>query len=721
MTFFIPSSSASVRQRIGVIAALVALLGALLTVGGGVASASADTTGSISGTVQGAGSSDTALSGAYVFLYTTGQQWVSSTTTDDGGNFSFTGLAVGSYTLDFQAPDGANFAEQWWNGESNGFAADYFSLSDGQSLTGMNVVLAVGSTLSGSVSGVGSPNAPIPNGFAELYPTNGGAAAFASTDSQGNFTIQGIGAGTYSLEFSPPFNSTTYVPQWWQNQSEQANAQTITIGAGQTLTGYNAVLPFGASISGTVVGADTSAGLAGASVQAIQSGGPTGFATVAADGSYTLEGLVPGSYTIEFSPAYNTNFLAQYWNDKPTAATADTITVAGGEALTGINATLAVGGTVSGTVTTIETPETGLENATAYAVDSTDTYVQGVATDADGNYSIVGLSPGTYRIQFQPPYGDSHATQYWNQATTFDKATPIIVGANTAATGINATLRQGATISGTVTEADDPSTPIPNADVEAETPSGTYVADAYADDSGNYTMTDLPAGTFVVEFTGSLDVAYTSSFWQNASKLSAATRIKLTAGSAITGIDGTVARAYLTPRHPTISGSAKVGGTLTAKPGKWKPSGTTFTYQWNRDGSAISGATNSTYAPVNADAGQVLTVSVTGDYFNYDDVTVTSGVTKVVTGGTLTTVVPEITGTPIRGSQLTAVLGTWGPGTVALTFRWNRDGTKISGATGSTYTVTKADAGKQITVTVTGSETGFTTASQSSVPMGPAS
>lgn len=720
MTVINPSSRTSGRKRIGALTAAIALLAALLAFGGGVGSASADGTGSISGTVQVAGSPNSGLANAYVFVYSAGLQWAASTSTDASGNFSFTGLAAGSYTVNVQPPDGANYVQQWWNGKGSALLADYFPLADGQARTDVNFVLAVGSTLSGSVSGAGSPNVPLQHGSVWAFRPDGQGQGFASTDSQGNFTISGLGAGQYTLQFSPPLDATAYLPQWWQNQSEQQNAQTITVGAAQTLTGYNAVLQLGASISGSVIGADTSAALPGSSVQALSSDGPSGFATVGADGSYKINQLVPGTYTVQFNPAQNTNYLTQYWNNQPTEAKAVPVTVAAGGALGGIDATLAVGGTVSGSVTTIEAPGVGLAGAAAYAVDSGNNYVLGSTTDADGNYSIVGLAPGAYRIQFQPPYGDSHASQFWKHATTFDKGTPITVGANTAATGINATLTQGSTISGTVTDAST-SLPIDTPAVEVETPSGTYVAEGFGDSSGNYTVNNLPVGTFVVKFEGTLDVAYTPSWWKNATKISAATRIKVTAGSAITGIDGAVARAYLAPGHPAISGSAKVGSTLTAKPGKWKPSGTTFTYQWNRDGSAIAGATNATYIPVNADAGHSLTVSVTGDYFNYDERTVTSAATKAVTGGILTSAVPQITGTPTRGSVLTAVAGTWGPGDVTLTYRWSRGGSKISGATSSTYVVTKADAGKRLTVTVTGTKTDFTSASLTSAATAPAS
>jgi hypothetical protein len=62
---------------------------------------------------------------------------------------------------------------------------------------------------------------------------------------------------------------------------------------------------------------------------------------------------------------------------------------------------------------------------------------------------------------------------------------------------------------------------------------------------------------------------------------------------------------------PTISGAAQVGQTLTATNGTWTNSPASFADQWNRAGTPIGGATASTYAPVPADVGNTLTISVT--------------------------------------------------------------------------------------------------------------
>ncbi|MCY4132957.1 MAG: hypothetical protein OXF39_09995 [Nitrospira sp.] len=64
--------------------------------------------------------------------------------------------------------------------------------------------------------------------------------------------------------------------------------------------------------------------------------------------------------------------------------------------------------------------------------------------------------------------------------------------------------------------------------------------------------------------------------------------------------------------RPTITGTATQGQTLTANTGGISdPDGLgTFSYQWKRSGTNISGATSSTYTLVQADVGETITVTV---------------------------------------------------------------------------------------------------------------
>ena len=76
------------------------------------------------------------------------------------------------------------------------------------------------------------------------------------------------------------------------------------------------------------------------------------------------------------------------------------------------------------------------------------------------------------------------------------------------------------------------------------------------------------------------------------------------------------------------------------------------------------------------------------------------------TGWPTNTALPAITGTPTVGQVLTASNGTWtGTPTPTYTRQWLRNGTVISGATGTTYTLVEADEGATIRVRVTGTNT----------------
>jgi hypothetical protein len=87
---------------------------------------------------------------------------------------------------------------------------------------------------------------------------------------------------------------------------------------------------------------------------------------------------------------------------------------------------------------------------------------------------------------------------------------------------------------------------------------------------------------------------------------------------------------------PTITGDAKIGSTLAAKPGNWTPLGLQISYQWLRDGKPIAGATSAQYWLTGADAGHELSVQAIGTLGDFMLVSVSS---KGVT-------IPEETATP---------------------------------------------------------------------------
>jgi hypothetical protein len=128
-----------------------------------------------------------------------------------------------------------------------------------------------------------------------------------------------------------------------------------------------------------------------------------------------------------------------------------------------------------------------------------------------------------------------------------------------------------------------------------------------------------------------------------------------------------------------------------------------FTYQWNRAGTAVGGATASTYVPVAADVGNTLTVSVVATNSSGASSPATSAATSAVAAAgsvPVNTVLPTIAGTAQVGQTLTATNGTWANSPTSFTYQWNRAGTAIGGATASTYVPVAADVGNTLTVAV---------------------
>lgn len=174
---------------------------------------------------------------------------------------------------------------------------------------------------------------------------------------------------------------------------------------------------------------------------------------------------------------------------------------------------------------------------------------------------------------------------------------------------------------------------------------------------------------------------------------------------------------------PVASGTGQVGQTLSTTNGSWQGVATiTFTYQWRRDASDISGATSSTYTLVADDYATdidcVVTATNSLGSANQDsnDIANIAGSVPVISG------VPTISGLAKVGETLTATAASvTGTPTPTDTFQWQRSDNgstgwaNVSGATNTTYTAVSADEGKFLRVVQTSTnEAGSDTANSAS-------
>ena len=108
-------------------------------------------------------------------------------------------------------------------------------------------------------------------------------------------------------------------------------------------------------------------------------------------------------------------------------------------------------------------------------------------------------------------------------------------------------------------------------------------------------------------------------------------RAGYTTASKTSAAKAVVAGTFANTVAPKISGTAKVGYTLTAVKGSWSPTPTAYAYQWYRNGSAISGARAARYKPSTLDVGKRLSVKVTASRSGYTSNGRLSPATRTVT------------------------------------------------------------------------------------------
>jgi hypothetical protein len=217
-----------------------------------------------------------------------------------------------------------------------------------------------------------------------------------------------------------------------------------------------------------------------------------------------------------------------------------------------------------------------------------------------------------------------------------------------------------------------------------------------ADDSGfiptvgnTFLILSSPAGTPIGTFTleGSGKGSYAATYDAQGVTLT----VRLTPGNTVA---------------PAITGTPRVGQTLSCSNGTWSANPTAFAYQWNRNGSPIAKAADRTYVVAAADLGYSLTCTVTASNAHGPGDPATSSPVLVPLpapppGAPASTSAPVVFGTPTPGNVLSCSNGTWSGGPTGFKYQWARNGSSIAGATHATYKVRIADEGSWLTCTVT--------------------
>jgi|GEM_PF-2540223 len=274
--------------------------------------------------------------------------------------------------------------------------------------------------------------------------------------------------------------------------------------------------------------------------------------------------------------------------------------------------------------------------------------------------------------------GAAGATRY----STFDNLylTTGLALSNTTAPAITGT----ATVSNVLTVSNGSWSATPDSYLYQWYRDGIAIAGATA---STYTYTSNDSGTALTAYVQAVKAEYATGGATSNSVASAPSALSNTAA-------------------PTITGTTTLGSVLTATNGTWSATPDSYTYQWNRSGAAISGATSQTYTIVSADVGAPVTVTVTAIKATYTNGTATSASVTPTGTSFSNSALPVISGTQTTGQTLTVSNGTWSQTPDSYAYQWNRDGAAIAGATAQTYVLQTYDQGLPITAVVTATKSG---------------
>ncbi len=153
----------------------------------------------------------------------------------------------------------------------------------------------------------------------------------------------------------------------------------------------------------------------------------------------------------------------------------------------------------------------------------------------------------------------------------------------------------------------------------------------------------------------------------------------------------------------TISGSAVEDAQLTASNTLGDNDGLgAISYQWQRDGVDVDGATGETYTLGQEDVGAVITVvaSYTDGSANAESVISSASAPVANVNDAPTGTILSTSGATAPGDVLTASNGLFDEDGISdvISFQWMRNSTAIAGATDASYTLVAEDVGEVITV-----------------------
>ena len=460
---------------------------------------------------------------------------VATTTTDADGNYSFTRLPVGDYTVKVTKAGAIANLDQTEDPDStkDNTSGTVTLNADNPVQENINFGYVKKHAISGNVyldqnRDKTKNTGDLPQGgvTVKLVDASGAVVATTTTDADGNYSFTGLGDGTYTVavDKTDPLASTEQTEDPSGNADSRSQAITFTRND-PDVTNVNFGYAEDYTVSGTVYyDKDRSEtlnngepGFDGVTVNLLDEAGATvATTTTKADGTYSFAKLPAGKYTVKVEPSDLLKKLEQTEDPDGTKDHTSGVVQVNHDnpSVTNVNFGYATNYTIKGTVyrdadrsESLEDGEKLYQGVTVDLLDASGNVVATTTTDAHGAYAFTNLEEGTYKVRVRQEGPIADLVQTEDPDATKDNASGDITLElnNPIKENVNFGYISDNSIAGTVYRDDNRSGALnpgekgyPEQTVQLLDKDGAVVATTKTDANGAYSFDNLPDGTYSV-------------------------------------------------------------------------------------------------------------------------------------------------------------------------------------------------------------------------------
>ena len=461
---------------------------------------------------------------------------VATTTTDADGNYSFTRLAAGDYTVKVtKAGAIADLTQTEDPDATKDSTSGTVTLNAGNPVQeNINFGYVKKHSISGTVYLDQNRDKTKDGGdiaqsgvTVKLVDGSGAVVATTTTDADGNYSFTGLNDGTYTVQVDKtgPLASTEQTEDPSGNGDSRSQAITFTR-SDPDVTNVNFGYAEDYTVSGTVYyDKDRSEtlnngepGFGGVTVNLLDEAGATvATTTTKADGTYSFAKLPAGKYTVKVEPSDLLKKLEQTEDPDGTKDHTSGVVQVNHDnpSVQNVNFGYATNYTIKGTIyrdadrsESLEDGEKLYQGVTVDLLDASGNVVATTTTDAHGAYAFTNLEEGTYkvRVRKEGPIADLVQTED-PDGTKDNTSGDITLELNDPIKeNVNFGYISDNSISGTIYRDDNRSNSLnggeagyPEQTVQLLDKDGQVIKTTKTDANGNYSFDSLPDGTYSVK------------------------------------------------------------------------------------------------------------------------------------------------------------------------------------------------------------------------------